>query len=60
MPLLVRHDFVTLGPAGVPARLSERARRDGVLKTEIHRVFKDNLGVFSVREVWRQMRREGY
>jgi transposase InsO family protein len=43
-----------------PARLSERARRDGVLKTEIDRVFKDNFGVYGVRKVWRQMKREGF
>jgi putative transposase len=43
-----------------PARLSARARRDGVLKTEIDRVFKDNFGVYGVRKVWRQMKREGF
>jgi hypothetical protein len=43
-----------------PARLSARARRDGVLKTEIDRVFKDNFGVCGVRKVWRQMKREGF
>ena len=43
-----------------PARLSERTRRDGVLKTEIDRVFEDNFGVYGVRKVWRQMKREGF
>ena len=43
-----------------PALLSERARRDGVLKREIHRVFKDNYAVYGVRKVWRQMKREGF
>jgi transposase InsO family protein len=43
-----------------PVRLSARARRDGVLKTEIDRVFKDNFGVYGVRKVWRQMKREGF
>ena len=43
-----------------PARLSERARLDGVLKTEIDHAFKDNCGVYGVRKVWRQMKREGF
>ncbi len=43
-----------------PARLSARARRDGVLKKEIHRVFTDNYAVYGVRKVWRQMKREGF
>lgn len=43
-----------------PAQLSERTRRDGVLKKEIHRVFKDNYAVYGVRKVWRQMKREGF
>ena len=43
-----------------PALLSDRARRDGVLKKEIHRVFKDNYAVYGVRKVWRQMKREGF
>lgn len=43
-----------------PAKLSERARRDAVLKTEIDRVFRDNYAVYGVRKVWRQMKREGF
>ena len=43
-----------------PALLSDRARRDGVLKKEIHRVFTDNYAVYGVRKVWRQMKREGF
>jgi putative transposase len=43
-----------------PSRLSARARRDGVLKTEVQRVFKENFGVYGVRKVWRQMKREGF
>ena len=42
------------------ALISERARRDVVLKTEIDRVFKGNFGVYGVRKVWRQMKREGF
>lgn len=43
-----------------PAKLSERARRDAVLKTEIDRVFRGNYAVYGVRKVWRQMKREGF
>ena len=43
-----------------PALLCKRARRDAVLKREIHRVFKDNYAVYGVRKVWRQMKREGF
>ena len=43
-----------------PTRLSARARRDMALKPEIARVFAENLAVYGVRKVWRQMMREGY
>jgi transposase InsO family protein len=43
-----------------PCRLSARARRDAELRGEIARVFDDNLRVYGVRKVWRQMRREGF
>ena len=43
-----------------PARLSARVRRDQALKPEIMRVFAENFGVYGVRKVWRQMRREGF
>jgi transposase InsO family protein len=43
-----------------PARLSARARRDQTLKPEIMRVFAENFGVYGVRKVWRQMKREGH
>jgi transposase InsO family protein len=42
-----------------PSRLSARARRDQELKAEVTRVFAENFGVYGVRKVWRQMRREG-
>ena len=42
------------------ARLSARARRDRALKPEIMRVFAENFGVYGVRKVWRQMKREGF
>jgi transposase InsO family protein len=43
-----------------PCRLSARARRDAELRGEIERVFDDNLRVYGVRKVWRQMHREGF
>ena len=43
-----------------PARLSLRAKRDLALKPEVKRVFKQNYGVYGVRKVWRQMKREGF
>jgi putative transposase len=43
-----------------PSRLSSRAQRDLALKPEIVRVFADNFGVYGVRKVWRQMKREGF
>lgn len=39
-----------------PSQLSSRAQRDQMLKPEVVRVF----GVYGVRKVWRQMRREGF
>lgn len=43
-----------------PSRLSARAQRDILLKPEVARVFAENFGVYGVRKVWRQMKREGY
>ena len=43
-----------------PSRLSDRAKRDAELKPEIERVFEQNLKVYGVRKVWRQMHREGF
>ncbi len=43
-----------------PSRLSDRAKRDEQLKPEIERVFEENLKVYGVRKVWRQMHREGF
>ena len=43
-----------------PSRLPPRAQRDRALKPEILRVHAENFGVYGVRKVWRQMRREGF
>jgi transposase InsO family protein len=42
-----------------PRKLSARARRDGVLKGEVRRVFEENFRVYGARKVWRQLKREG-
>jgi len=42
-----------------PAKASARARRDAALCAKIRRVLDDNLRVYGVRKVWRQLNREG-
>jgi len=42
-----------------PARRSARARRDEQLREEVRRVWTTNHGVYGVRKVWRQLKREG-
>jgi hypothetical protein len=43
-----------------PSRAPARERRDAELRREISRVFAENFGVYGVRKVWRQMKREGF
>ena len=42
------------------SKRSARAQRDAELKIEVRRVFAENFGVYGVRKVWRQLRREGF
>src|SRR5438874_2518960 len=42
-----------------PAKLPARSRRDLVLAAEIRRVFEASFRVYGVRQVWRQLGREG-
>ena len=42
-----------------PAKLSARAKRDAELCLEIQRIWEENVRVYGVRKVWRQLRREG-
>jgi putative transposase len=42
-----------------PARVPERDRRDAALSEAIVRVHAENLSVYGVRKVWRQLGREG-
>jgi len=39
-------------------KTSSRAQRDAGLRTQIRRVFDENYGVYGVRKVWRQLKRE--
>lgn len=39
---------------------SARERRDDELKTQVARVHEDNYGVYGLRKLWRQLRREGH
>ncbi len=41
-----------------PEKLSARAKRDEILKSEIARVFAENFEVYGARKVWRQLKRE--
>ena len=43
-----------------PGKCSARAKKDMTLKPEINRVFEDNLAVYGVRKVWRQLQREKF
>ncbi len=42
-----------------PGRRPARARSDAALMVEIRRVFEANFCVYGVRELWRQLAREG-
>jgi len=42
-----------------PSRLPQRAVRDGELREEIERVWKENKAVYGAYKVWRQLNREG-
>ncbi len=43
-----------------PDRRCARAKRDEVLRVEIRRVFEESFGgVYGIKKVWRQLRREG-
>ena len=47
------------GAGRAPERASPRARRDALLRAAIRRVHAENFGVYGVRKVWHQLRREG-
>ena len=43
-----------------PDQRSARALRDAALSAEITRIWDDNFGVYGVRKIWHQLRREGH
>lgn len=43
-----------------PEKRSQREQRDDLVKVEIQRVYDENHSVYGVREVWRQLLREGF
>jgi putative transposase len=42
-----------------PSRRAPRAQRDAVVRTEIRRVWDASKGLYGVRKVWHQLRRDG-
>ena len=42
-----------------PSRASARTQRDAILRPNITRVWEENIKVYGVRKVWRQLQREG-
>lgn len=46
--------------ASITRSPSERERRDEDLKPQVRRVHEENYGVYGMRKLWRQLRREGY
>jgi transposase InsO family protein len=60
LPIAPSTYYARLAAQTDPTKLSDRARRDHALRPVIKRVFAETYGVYGVRKVWRQMRREGY
>jgi hypothetical protein len=60
LPIAPSTYYEHLAKRADPARLSDRARRDEALRPEILRVFEENWRVYGVRNIWRQLGREGF
>jgi transposase InsO family protein len=60
LPIAPSTYYARLAAQTDPTKLSDRARRDHALRPVIKRIFAETYGVYGVRKVWRQMRREGY
>lgn len=60
LPIAPSTYYEHLAKRADPARLSDRARQDEALRSEILRVFEENWRVYGVRKVWRQLGREGF
>lgn len=59
LPIAPSTYFAHAAKRADPDKLSARARRDAILKPDVHRVFEENFHVYGVRKVWRQLKREG-
>jgi putative transposase len=42
-----------------PEKRSKRAKADDAMSLKIRQVFEDNFGVYGVRKVWHQLKRQG-
>ena len=60
LPIAPSTYYANVATARDPSRASGRARRDAELMPEIRRVWEENLQVYGVCKVWRQLRREGF
>ncbi len=60
LPIALSTYYDHLAKRRDPSRLSSRARRDAMVKTQVQRVFDENFRVYGVRKIWRQLQREGF
>ncbi len=60
LPIAPSTYYEHLAKRADPARLSDRARRDKAPRPEIRCVFEENWRVRGVRQIWHQLRREGF
>jgi transposase InsO family protein len=60
LPIALSTFYDHMAKRANPDLLSDRAKRDAVLRPEIGRVFDENDKVYGVRKVWHQVRREGF
>jgi len=60
LPIVPSTYYARIAAQTDPTKLSDKVRRDHALRPVIKRVFAENYGVYGVRNVWRQMRCEGY
>ena len=60
MPIAPATFYDNMAKRADPSRLSDLVQCDAELKPGVERVFEQNLKVYGVRKVWRQMQREGF
>jgi transposase InsO family protein len=60
LPIAPSTYFVHAARQVDPGLRSVRARRDAALLPEVQRVHRENFGVYGVRKVWHQLRRERF